>query len=258
MTRPAAAWRCSWRCGCGTRGAPAAGAGPRLAGHRPDAGAQQRLPGRRHRRPAGVGTLTASRSFVGAADAASLSPLFARPDRFAPGAGCRSPACRAAPCRGRAARRRLRGGRGRGRSRGARPAVARRPPVAHLLPEAADAVAELGRWLAERLADTDEPDARRPDHGGSVTSAARSSTPTSSSWAAASAAASPRCGWPRRATGSPCSRPAAGSPTTTAAHLVGPAPLPLGAAARLLRHPADPPAARRPGASPAPASAAAR
>jgi acetyl esterase/lipase len=32
--------------------------------------------------------------------------------------------------------------------------------LAHLVPEGADAVARLGRWLGERLADADERDAR--------------------------------------------------------------------------------------------------
>ena len=74
---------------------------------------------------------------------------------------------------------------------------------------------------------------------------ASSPTSTSSSSGPASAGRSRRCG---RREGLPGAR-ARGRPALRGrglrAHLVGPAPLPLGAAARLLRRPARPPAARR-------------
>ena len=54
--------------------------------------------------------------------------------------------------------------------------------------------------------------------------------------APASAAASARCGWPRRATASACSSPAAASPTTSCQEHLGPAPLLLRPAARLRGH----------------------
>ena len=123
VTRPVGAWPGSWRSGCGTPARPAPGAGPGLAGHRPDAWPAARAAyGATTSSSGGPGLRPASRAFVGDADAAGPVPWVERAAGRAPRrSGSRSLADERLRAEGEELADRLRGGGRRRGSRGAAP-----------------------------------------------------------------------------------------------------------------------------------------